>query len=215
MTVCKVGSPSPPARLLCVSPHLAGKRPGPWSASAVFPSLCHAGSLENAGNPCRVVEHRACIHARTAEGFPRARQGETLRRSSSSCVAISPSRGGRVELQRLLPAQVRSGLCNGLGSPGRSPPRTGTAAQFASASSRHAGVAACFPPGDLAAQGDPEKQPLGATVTGRSRCFCFTARPCGASGGKAASDPLGHLHLPPRREADAALLHTPNTSWVV
>lgn len=58
-----------------------------------------------------------------------------------------------------------NGLCNELGSPGQLPPRAGTAARFPSASSWRAGIAACFPPGDLTAQGDPEKQPLGATVT--------------------------------------------------
>lgn len=120
-----------------------------------------------------------------------------------------------MELPPLLPAQVRSGLCNGLGSPGQSPPRAGTAARFASASSRRAGVAACFPPGDLAARGDPEKQPRGATVTGRPRRLCFTAGLRGASGDKAASHPHRRLHLPPRREADAALLCTPTTHRVV
>lgn len=99
------------------------------------------------------MHSRSYRRRRLSQGSP---QAEAPRRGSSRRVAISPFRRGRVERQRLLPARLRSGLCNGLGRPGQSPPRAGVRLGF---------LPACFPPGDLAVQGDPEKQPLDASTS--------------------------------------------------
>lgn len=158
-------------------------------------------SLENARNPLGAAEHRACIHACLAGGFPGAGCGEAAPWPPWPCC----SRCLRVAIS---PFPVEEGCCCGSTCPGaerfvqraRQPPGALASARAGPRFRLLGFLLACFPPCHLPALGDPKKQPPRATAG--------TVTSPVLTGGKAKT------FLPPLPSPSLRLLCAPTTSCV-